>query len=53
MIFPRLFLNLKSPDTVFLQMKNVHNNKKIILAVRIWGMICLIIGIILIIILIR
>lgn len=44
-IFPKFFLSLKSPDTVFLQHKNLHNNKKVILAVRIWGIICLIIGI--------
>lgn len=50
MIFPKFFLNLKSPDTAFLQMKKIHNNKKVILAVRIWGFICLIIGITLIII---
>ena len=31
-IFPKLFLNLKSPDTTFLQMKGLHNNKKVILA---------------------
>lgn len=49
-IFPKFFLNLKSPDTAFLQMKKLHNNKKVILAVRIWGSICLIIGITLIII---
>ena len=49
-IFPKFFLNLKSPDTAFLQMKKLHNNKKIILAVRIWGIIWLIIGITLIII---
>ena len=49
-IFPKIFLNLKSPDTAFLQMKKLHNNKKVILAVRIWGIICLIIGITLIII---
>lgn len=49
-VFPKFFLNLKSPDTAFLQMKKLHNNKKVILAVRIWGSICLIIGITLIII---
>lgn len=49
-IFPKFFLNLKSPDTAFLQMKNLHNNKKVILAVRIWGIISLIIGLTLIII---
>ncbi len=49
-IFPKFFLKLKSPDTAFLQMKKLHNNKKVILAVRIWGIICLIIGIALIII---
>ena len=49
-IFPKFFLNLKSPDTAFLQMKKLHNNKKVILAVRIWGSICFIIGVILIII---
>ncbi|RKI37357.1 hypothetical protein D7V86_23275 [bacterium D16-51] len=49
-IFPKFFLRLKSPDTAFLQMKKLHNNKKVILAVRIWGIICLIIGITLIII---
>jgi hypothetical protein len=49
-IFPKFFLKLKSPDTAFLQMKKLHNNKKIILAVRMWGIICLIIGITLIII---
>ena len=49
-IFPKFFLNLKSPDTAFLQMKNLHNNKKVILAVRIWGIICLIVGLTLIII---
>lgn|GEM_PF-1840525 len=49
-IFPKFFLNLKSPDTAFLQMKKLNNNKKVILAVRIWGIICLIIGITLIII---
>ena len=49
-IFPKFFLNLKSPDTAFLQMKNLHNNDKVILAVRIWGIICLIIGMILIVI---
>ena len=27
-IFPKFFLNLKSPDTAFLQMKKTHNNKK-------------------------
>lgn len=48
-IFPKFFLELKSPNTAFLQMKKLHNNKKVILAVRIWGIICLIIGIILII----
>lgn len=48
-IFPKFFLNLKSPDTAFLQMKELHNNKKVILIVRIWGIICLVIGIILII----
>ena len=49
-IFPKFFLNLKSPDTAFLQMKNLHNNKKVILTVRIWGIISLIIGLTLIII---
>ena len=49
-IFPKLFLNLKSPDTAFLQMKGLHNNKKVILAVRIWEIIFLIIGIVLIVI---
>lgn len=49
-IFPKIFLKLKSPDTAFLQMKKLHNNKIIILAARIWGIICLIIGITLIII---
>jgi len=49
-IFPKFFLNLKSPDTAFLQMKGLHTNKKVILAVRIWGIICLIIGMILIVI---
>lgn len=49
-IFPKLFLNLKSPDTAFLQMKGLQNNKKVILAVRIWGIIFLIIGIVLIVI---
>lgn len=49
-IFPKFFLNLKSPDTAFLQMKGIHNNKKIIFAVRIWAIICLIIGIILIVV---
>ncbi len=49
-IFPKLFLNLKSPDTTFLQMKGLHNNKKVILAVRVWEIIFLIIGISLIII---
>lgn len=48
-IFPKFFLKLKSPDTAFLQMKKLHNNKKVILAVRIWGIICLIIGVTLII----
>lgn len=47
-IFPKFFLNLKSPDTAFLQMKKIHNNKNVILAVRIWGFICLIIGLTLI-----
>ena len=28
-IFPKFFLKLKSPDTAFLQMKKLHNNKKI------------------------
>ncbi len=50
MIFPKFFLNLKSPDTAFLQMKKLHNNKKVILAVRIWGIICFVIGVILMII---
>ena len=49
-IFPKLLLNLKSPDTAFLQIKGLHNNKKVILAVRVWGIIFLIIGISLIII---
>lgn len=49
-IFPKFFLNLKSPDNAFLQMKGLHTNKKIILAVRIWGIIFLIIGIVLIVI---
>ncbi len=49
-IFPKFYLNLKSPDTAFLQMKKLHNNKKVILAVRIWGIICFVIGVILIII---
>lgn len=31
-IFPKLLLNLKSPDTAFLQIKGLHNNKKVILA---------------------
>lgn len=48
-VFPKFFLNLKSPDTAFLQIKGIHNNKKVILAVRIWGIICLITGITLII----
>lgn len=48
-LFPKFFLNLKSPDTAFLQMKKLHNNK-VILIVRIWGIICLIAGITLIII---
>lgn len=47
-IFPKFFLNSKSPDTAFLQMKKIHNNKKVIFAVRVWGIICLIVGIILI-----
>lgn len=49
-IFPKFFLNLKSPDTAFLQNNKLHNNKKVIFAVRIWGIICLIMGITLIII---
>ena len=28
-IFPKFFLNLKSPDTAFLQMKKIHNNKNV------------------------
>lgn len=48
-IFPKFFLKLKSPNTAFLQMEKLYNNKKVILAVRIWGIICLIIGITLII----
>lgn len=44
-IFPKLFLNLKSSDTAFLQIKGLHNNKKVILVVRVWGIIFLIIGI--------
>lgn len=52
-IFPKFFLKLKSPETALLQMKNLHNNKKVILAVRIWGIICLIIGIVLIILSIK
>lgn len=47
-LFPKLFLNLKSPDTAFLQMKGIQNNNKIILAVRVWGIIFLVIGIVLI-----
>ena len=49
-IFPKLLLNLKSADTDFLKIKGLHNNKKVILAVRVWGIIFLIIGISLIII---
>ena len=49
-IFPKSLLNFKSPDTAFLQIKGLHNNKKVILAVRVWGIIFLIIGISLIII---
>ncbi len=33
-IFPKFFLNLKSPDTAFLQMKKLHNNKKVCLSIR-------------------
>ena len=29
LLFPKLFLNLKSPDTAFLQMKGIQNNNKI------------------------
>lgn len=47
-LFPKLFLNLQSPDTAFLQMKVIQNNNKIILAVRVWGIIFLVIGIVLI-----
>ena len=47
-LFPKLFLNLKWPDTAFLQMKGIQNNNKIILAVRVWGIIFLVIGIVLI-----
>ncbi|WP_273400621.1 hypothetical protein [Traorella massiliensis] len=49
-IFPKFFLNLKSPDTAFLQTKKLQNNKKVILVARIWGIIFFIIGICLIII---
>lgn len=47
-LFPKLFLNLKSPDTTFLQMKGIQNNNKMILAVRVWEIIFLVIGIVLI-----
>lgn len=49
-LFPKVFLNSKSPDVAFLQIKGIQNNKKVIIAVRIWGVIFLIIGIILIVI---
>ena len=45
-IFPKFFLYLKSPRST----KKIHDNKKILLAVRAWGIICLVIGIILILI---
>lgn len=48
-IFPKIFLNMKSPDTVFVRMKEINDNPKIILCVRIWGCICLILGVVLII----
>lgn len=52
-IFPKFFLNSKSPDVAFLQIKGIQNNKKVIISVRIWGVIFLIIGIILIVISLR
>lgn len=48
LIFLKFFLNLKSADTVFVRMKKINNNLKIIMCVRIWG-ICLIVGVVLII----
>ena len=48
-IFPKFFLNLKSPDTAFIKMKGLQNNKKVIIAVRVWGVICFIISIVLLI----
>lgn len=48
-IFPRFFLNMKSPDTICIRMKEINSNPKIILCVRIWGCICLIAGVVLII----
>ncbi len=48
-IFPKFFLNLKSPDTAFIRMKEINSNPKIILCVRIWGCICLMLGVALII----
>lgn len=48
-IFPKFFLSLKSPYKVLLKKMNIYDSKKLILAVRIWGTIFLVVGIILII----
>lgn len=48
-LFPKFFLNLKSPDTAFLQIQKIHNKKQVILLTQIWGILCLIVGITLII----
>ena len=48
-LFPKFFLNLKSPGTAFLQIQKIHNKKQVILLTQIWGILCLIVGITLII----
>lgn len=49
MLFPSFFLNFKSPDTRVIRMKKLNNNPKIKMCVRLWGMICLILGVALVI----
>lgn len=44
-VFPTFWLNLKSPETLFIRLKKINKEPKIIKIVRIWGGICLIIGI--------